>query len=396
MIEFRRDLHRHPEVGYQEVRTTGLLGERWAAQGLTPQFLPVTGLIVDIPGSDQTPRAIHPRIALRSDIDALRVHDETDPIIRSLNPGVAHACGHDIHMAVVTTAGLIFKSLSDEGLLPEAVRLIYQPAEEVVPGGAHDVLDAGALDGIEQVFCVHCDPGLRAGQIGLRVGPVTSSSDRLRIRLTGRGGHTARPFLTEDMVMALSTVATQLPLLLARRVDPRWGVNLTWGRIESGQAANAIPQSGELEGTLRALTLEAWESTPQIVRGLVDQLVAPFGVTVEVEVHQGVPTCDNSAAAIALLRTGASDLIDPAAVVDTPQSLGGEDFAWYLTKTSGALARLGVRSAITTSMPDLHSGAFDPQESAIEYGALCLVGAALATMDEAAPAAPTSPDGRGA
>lgn len=202
-------------------------------------------------------------LALRADIDALPIPDtKADCDYRSTVPGMAHACGHDVHTTAVLGAGLVLARLHRAGQLPYPVRLIFQPAEEVLPGGAPDAIESGVLEGVGRIIGVHCDPKVDAGRIGLRAGPITSACDRLEVSLDGPGGHTARPHLTTDLVTAAAKVVSEVPALLARRVDARAGLAVTWGRIEAGHACNVIPQHAELSGTVRCLDLDAWRAAP--------------------------------------------------------------------------------------------------------------------------------------
>ncbi len=370
----RRDLHAHPELSWAEVRTTRILRERLTAAGLSPTVLPTgTGLTCDVGTGDRV-------VALRADIDALPIQDAKDVPYASTNAGVCHACGHDVHTAVVLGAGLVLADLARTGALPARARLILQPAEESARSGALAVIEAGGLKDVERIFALHCDPRTDAGLVGLRTGPITASADQVRVRLTGRGGHTARPHLTEDLVYALGRVVTELPGALSRRVDPRSSLSVVWGRIAAGRAANAIPESGEVEGTLRCLSHTAWQDAPVLVDDLVRQIAAPYGVAVEVDYVRNVPPVDNEATSVAILSAAVSATEGPDAVTGTEQSLGGEDFSWYLDPAlglPGALARLGVRRPGATAELDLHQGRFDADESAIAVGVRVLVAAAL-------------------
>ena len=225
------------------------------------------------------------------------------------------------------------------------MRLLFQPAEEVMPGGALEVIAAGALDGVSHVYGLHCDPTIDVGQVGLRVGPLTGAADALTVRLTGRGGHTSRPHLTEDLTYALGKLITELPGALSRRLDPRAGASLVWGVVRAGSAKNVIPASGEAAGTLRMLDALAWADAEDLVRGLITQILAPYGVQAEITYVRGVPPVVNKAGATALLGRAVSDVLGKEQVVTTPQSLGGEDFAWYLESVPGAMGRLGTRTA---------------------------------------------------
>lgn len=375
LVRFRRDLHAHPELARAEHRTTARLADRLAEAGLAPTVLPGgTGLWCDV-GAGET------AVALRADIDALPLADEKpDATYRSTVPGVCHACGHDVHATVVLGVGLALAQLHDEGQLPGRVRLIFEPAEEANPGGALDVLAAGALDGVSQIFTVHCDPRLDVGSVGLRVGPITGSSDHVRVTLSGRGGHTARPHLTADLVYALSKVVTDVPAVLSRRADPRAGLSVVWGHITAGDAANVIPQQGVAEGTVRSLDAAAWERAPELVTEVVTSLAEPYGVHVQVDYARGVPPVINDSASVATLRHAAIAVLGEAHVAEVDQSLGGEDFAWFLEKVPGALARLGVRTPGASEVRDLHRGDFDADERAIPTGIRLLTTTALLAL----------------
>ncbi|MFC7987016.1 M20 family metallopeptidase [Streptomyces sp. NPDC057336] len=381
LVAFRRDLHMHPELGNQEFRTTAAIKERLERAGLKPRVLPVgTGLVCDIGTSTDTGQwAGGPRmLALRADIDALPIPDtKSECEYRSRVPDRAHACGHDVHTTVVLGTGLVLAALHEQGLLPRPVRLVFQPAEEVLPGGAADAIEGGALDGVRRILAVHCDPRVDAGRIGLRVGPITSACDRLEISLDGPGGHTARPHLTTDLVTAAARVVTDVPPLVARRVDSRSGLALTWGRIESGHAPNVIPQHAELAGTVRCLDLDAWRQAPDLVVGAIDEIANLYRAKSEITYVRGVPPVVNEVTSTELLQAAMVARRGTDSVEPTEQSLGGEDFSWYLEHVPGAMARLGVRPPGERVIRDLHQGDFDVDEAAITVGVEMFTAAAL-------------------
>jgi amidohydrolase len=235
---------------------------------------------------------------------------------------------------------------------------------------------AGALDGVAQIFGVHCDPKVDVGHVGTRIGPITSASDEVTVTVTGPGGHTSRPHLTGDVVFALGQVITQVPAILGRRLDPRSGVNLTWGAVQAGSAHNAIPSTGTVKGTLRCLDVRAWEKASEVFHAAVEQVVAPLGVEVQVRHQRGVPPVENDERATGLLEAAARDVLGPDSVLLTEQSLGGEDFAWYLTKVPGSMARLGTRTPGGHTY-DIHQGDLHVDERAVEAGALLLARVAV-------------------
>ncbi len=376
IVEFRRALHQYPELGHQEHRTTAAIVKRLASAGLGSRVLSTgTGVICDLIGTDGEP----PTLGFRGDIDALPLPDVKTVPYRSQVDGVCHACGHDAHTAMVLGTGLILADLQREGRLARSVRLIFEPAEELSPGGALGVVADGEVTGLRHVFALHCDPKLEVGQVGFRAGPITAGADRLRVAMSGPGGHTARPHRTADLVYALAAVVTELPALLSRLADPRAGLSVVWGQVHAGAVANAIPQTGFAEATVRSLDAHIWESAQKVVPDLVRQLAAPYGVDVEVDMFTSVPPCVNDEASTTLIRSVAMEVLGSQAVTTTDQSLGGEDFAWILGKVPGALARLGVRRHNVADGGDLHQGTFDIDEDAMAVGVRLLCGVALAT-----------------
>ncbi len=362
LVGWRRDLHSHPEVAYAEHRTTELIMATLTGFGLKPRRLSIgTGVICDVgPGPEF--------VGLRADIDALPLPDRKTVSYASRYPGVCHACGHDAHTAILlAVASCLARAASAPGGLAGSVRLIFQPAEERMPGGAEAAVEDGALDGVGQIFALHCDPKLDVGQLGLRIGPITASFNQIDITLTGPGGHTARPHLTVDLVYALGMLITELPGLLSRRVDPRAAVSLVWGAVAGGSAANAIPTTGILRGTLRMLDGTLWNQLEAVVTGLARQIVAPSNVGIEIDYDPGVPAVTNDGALVGIQTQAALAAFGPQAVSDTPQSMGGEDFAWYLQTVPGALARLGVGSP-SIEVGDLHQSNFDIDEGALAVG----------------------------
>lgn len=380
LIAFRRHLHAHPELSGVEFETTKYLTERLDVAGLGVQTLPgETGLICDLGDASTPDHGRHDgRLALRADIDALAMDDDKDVPYRSTAPGVAHACGHDVHTTVVLGAGLALHDLfgGSDGAA-DRVRLIFQPAEEIVPGGALDVIDAGGLDSVESIYGVHCDPRIEAGQVGVREGPITSASDMITITLHGPGGHTARPEQTADLVAIAATVVRELAGEVARRLGDR-PVSIVFGAIRAGDAANVIPARGELRGTIRTPHLDVWHEIRPIVERALDSIVEPYGATIELDYIQGQPPVVNDPSAAAAVEAAARLWLGADAVVPTGQSVGGDDFSWYLQKVPGCYTRLGIRSPDgSLDGVDLHAGCFDVDERCIAAGVKLLVATAL-------------------
>ncbi len=370
LIELRREVHASPELSWHEERTSDVVAAWMDKLGIQHERLEGTGVVAEL-GPEEGPI-----VALRADLDALPIDDTTSDPWRSTVPGVAHACGHDVHVAALVGAAVALKAVDEEHGLPHRVRLVFQPAEEVMPGGALRLLSAGVLRGVSRIVALHCDPSLDVGQVGLREGPITGASDRIQVTLSGRGGHTSRPHLTEDLTYALASLVTQLPAVLSRRFDPRAGASLVWGSVRAGNAANVIPSTGELSGTLRMLDAAAWHQAEHLVRGLIADIIEPFGVSADVTYVRGVPPVVNDFGVTEVLRRAVTDAIGPAAVASTSQSLGGEDFAWYVEAVPGAMGRLGTRTPDGPTY-DLHQGNLRVDERAIAVGAKVLACAAV-------------------
>ena len=367
LVAWRRHLHRHPELSRQEFATTQFIAERLAGAGLNPKVLPSgTGLICDFGPEDA------PRIALRADIDALPMTEQTGLPYASLVPGVTHACGHDAHTAILLGAALAMAEADRGAGLPVGVRLVFQAAEELMPGGAIDAIAAGVLNGVTRIFALHCDPRLEVGKVATIPGPITSAADTIEISVNGPGGHTSRPHLTSDLVYGLGTLITGLPAVLSRRIDPRDDTVMVWGAVSAGAAANASPQAGRLAGTVRTASRETWLAMQGIVEEAVDSLLAPLHVDHTLYYYRGVPPVVNEEQSTRML-THAIEAIGPDVLADTRQSGGGEDFSWYLEEVPGAMARLGVWSG-SGSQLDLHQPTVDLDERALEVGVRVMTG----------------------
>jgi amidohydrolase len=363
LVAWRRHIHRHPELGRQEFATTQFVADRLVEAGLNPKTLPGgAGLMCDF-GPEYAPR-----IALRADIDALPMTERTGLPFTSAAPGVTHACGHDAHTAMLLGAANALASVTK---LPVGVRLIFQPAEELMPGGALDAIAAGALTGVSRIFALHCDPHLAAGSIAITAGPITSAADFVEISLRSSGGHTSRPHLTTDLVYGMGTLITGLPGVLSRRLDPRHATVMVWGAANAGSAPNAIPQTGTLSGTVRTASRQAWIEMEDVVRETVSGLLAPLGIAHSLAYHRGVPPVVNDERCTQIM-THAIEAVGPETLAEAQQSGGGEDFSWYLEEVPGAMARLGVWSGQGPQC-DLHQPDFDIDERALAVGVRVLV-----------------------
>ncbi|MCU1496437.1 MAG: Amidohydrolase, partial [Acidimicrobiales bacterium] len=333
-----------------------------------------TGVVLDIGQGG-------PVVAIRGDIDALRMADRKGKEVpyRSTVEGVCHACGHDVHaVATLGAAIAVATTLAATGM-PGTVRVVLQPAEEAVPGGASVLLASGALDGIQAAFGFHCDPSTLVGSIGISAGPITSAADQLEIRLKGPGGHTGRPHQTADLVHIAARVVVELPMSLGRLSDPRDGLNVTFGAIQAGDAANVIPTEARILGSLRAAGRGAWDAAPRHLPALLAAIVEPLGATWELDHHRGAPPIVNDPWAVEIVSRAGAAVVGPQAVGATQQSGGGEDFSWFGEVAPVGYLRLGVRRPGSDPV-DLHAGTFDVDESAIALGARIMAGTAIEAL----------------
>ncbi len=374
LVSLRHHLHANPELSHLEHGTTRLLCDRLAAAGLEPAALSSgTGLMCDIGDGDG------PIVALRADIDALGMDDTKQVPYRSTVPGVAHGCGHDLHTTVVLGAGLALAArLEVDGALPfrhgVRVRLIFEPAEESVPGGAVTVIEDGGLSGVDAIFGFHADPRIDVGHVGVRTGALTSAADVVEIELTGPGGHTARPHLTVDLVALAALVAHELPLRVAERAGGHGQLSLVFGSLQAGHAPNVIPTRAGLRGSVRTPDQSLWAEAEGLVRSTLAELLDGSGAGVRCWYQRGVPPVINSSEESELVRSAVRSALGNEALVEPPRSSGGDSFAWYQQRVPGCYARLGVHDpTVSATRLDLHSGDFDVDDRAIDVGVRVMV-----------------------
>jgi len=383
LIAIRRELHAHPELSNAEFATTATVAEALADAGLTPRILPSrNGVICDIGTGDRV-------VALRADMDALPLQDTKTVPYRSTVANVTHACGHDVHTTVMIGTALALARIAERGDLPGRVRMLFQPAEEAIPSGAPTMIKAGALDDVIAAYALHCAPQLTVGTVGVRSGPFTAAADTIEVLLTGKGGHTARPHVTVDLVQALGRVIVDVPALLGRRVDARAGMSLVWGMVHAGEAFNAIPGVGAVRGTLRVLSREAWKTAPELLDELIRAAVAGTGAEVTINYRRGVPPVINDRRATAVIAAAASTALGADHVVEAEVSMGGEDFSFYLEHVPGAMIRLGTATPGREGAQDIHQPGFDIDERAIGYGVKVMVHTALQALASGPPGAGT-------
>jgi amidohydrolase len=386
LVAFRRTLHAHPELSWHEHATTERIAERLRVAGLEPRVLSTgTGLVCDVGEGGG------PVVAIRGDIDALPLDDEKDVPYRSQVPGVAHACGHDVHATVTLGAGLAWARHRPGGRL----RLVFEPAEESVPGGAPQVVADGGLDGVAVIFGVHCDPRFDAGEVAVRAGPITSAADSVDITLTGPGGHTARPHETIDLVPLAGRVAQQLPGRARELAALRGELLLAFGAIHAGEAHNVIPTHAVLRASVRTPDPALWAQAEAIVREALAELTGGSGAQVDCTYTRGVPPLVNDPDAAELVVGAARAILGPSAVREAQRSAGADTFAWYLEEVPGCYVRLGTHTpGDDRPRRDLHAGTFDVDERAIAVGIRTMLAAAVAAHATEAAGAPAAREAR--
>ncbi len=379
----REDLHRHPELSLHEQRTADRLERALRELGAADvRRIAGTGVVARIPGRS---REVLPPVAVRGDIDALPIQEETGLAYASEVAGVMHACGHDVHASWAVGAAML---LLQEPACGD-VLVVLQPAEEIGTG-ALEVLRSGALDDVAAIFGAHVDRRWEVGQVVVQEGPLAAATDEFDVVLTGGGGHGARPHLTRDPIVAGAALVQALQTLVSRRVDPGEPAVVTVGSFQGGAAANVIPERVELRGTLRSCSPLVRQQLIDELRQLSQDVARAHRVDAEVRLHGGTPPIVNPAPATGWARVAATRLLGAQALVPMPEvNMGGEDFAFYLERTAGCFVRVGAREpggeVIGAHTPRFHA----------DLGALWVGSALLAETAREASRALSSPGSDG-
>ena len=359
LIALRRELHRNPEPSRQEHHTTARIAEMLEAEGIAvTRWDDCTGLIAEIRGAEAGPL-----IAMRSELDGVGVDDEKTVPWASQVPHLMHGCGHDLHVSILAGVAIICHRVREH--LHGGVRFIFQPAEEVVPGGSLDMIQRHAMEGVTAILGFHSDPFLETGTVGLKKGPLTAGADIFEIDILGKSGHTARPHHSKDTILCAAIVINSLHQLVERQIDPREPFVLAIGQIQAGNAPNAIPARATMAGTVRMLSRETQIRMPGMIEQVVKGITESMGIGYEIHYHQGSPHVDNDGAMIDIVERVTTNGGGTGRTVAMEQSMGGEDFSWYLDHAPGAMVRLGVTK--DGRGPGLHSTLFDVDERVIRF-----------------------------
>jgi amidohydrolase len=374
VVGWRRHLHRHPELSFQERETAAFIAETLASFG--------GALEIERPAENSVIAHLRtgrpgPVVVLRADIDALPIDEASGVEFASKRPGVMHACGHDAHTAMLLGAARLLAEASDR--LPGGeVRFLFQPAEELAPGGARDLVAAGAVDGVDFVYGCHVWTGLDVGRVAAMPGPFMAATDFFDLAITGRGGHGGLPHQATDTIAIAAQVVSNLQHIVARRIDPLEPAVVTVGTFHAGEAPNVLPDRVELSGTVRSFDPDVRERLPVLIEEVVRGITSAHGADYELEHHVGYRPVVNDEDATALVRS----VIDPDERADLPPIMGGDDFSAYLAKAPGCYAFVGARSEEAEAVYAHHHPRFRIDERALAMGVRLHVDVAARALAE--------------
>ena len=369
LIEIRRHIHAHPELSGQEYQTAAYVAGVLSSCGLqVKESVGKTGVIGELFNNSDGKT-----LAIRTDMDALPITELTNLDFVSRNPGVMHACGHDVHTTLGLGTAMILSQLSDS--LPGNIRFIFQPAEEIAQG-ARWMVDEGVMDGVDGIFGVHVFPSIPARTVGIRYGALTAAADELEIIIRGESGHGARPHQAIDAIWIAAQVITTLQQAISRTQNPLHPMVLSIGKIEGGRAFNVIADQVRMSGTVRSLHPDTHQNLPEWIENLVTNVCQTYNAKCEVNYRRGVPSVQNDLNLTKILESACQEAWgrESIKIIDEP-SLGAEDFSVYLDKANGSMFRLGIGKSETKNYP-LHHPKFEVDEAAIVTGVVTLAYAA--------------------
>ncbi|MET3977534.1 amidohydrolase [Mucilaginibacter sp. UYP25] len=362
VVANRRHLHSHPELSFHEVETSVFVANKLEELGLEYSKMADTGLVALIKGDKPSDRVV----ALRADMDALPILEANDVPYKSQNPGVMHACGHDVHTSSLLGVAKILTDLKSE--FGGTVKLIFQPAEEKLPGGASLMIQEGVLENPkpQAVIGQHVMPLIDAGKVGFRAGKYMASTDELYVTVRGKGGHGAQPQQNVDPVVITAHIITALQTIISRSADPKSPSVLSFGKVIANGATNVIPNEVYLEGTFRTMD-EKWRSEAHIkIKKMAEGIAESMGGTCEFNIMRGYPFLINEEKLTAATRANAEDYLGKENVLDLDIWMAAEDFAYYSQVADSCFYRLGTRNESRGITSSVHTPTFDVEESALE------------------------------
>jgi amidohydrolase len=365
IISIRRHLHRYPELSFEEEKTAQFVSDQLTSWGITHQKgIVKTGMVATIESSNSQAKWI----ALRADLDALPILEKNETSYASVNKGIMHACGHDVHTAILLGTAKVIHALKDQ--LTVNVKFIFQPGEEKLPGGASLMIEAGVLENphVSEIYALHVFPELEVGKIGFREGMYMASCDEIRMTIKGKGGHAAMPHLNIDPILISSHLIVALQQVVSRNCPPQIPCVLSFGKIEGLGATNVIPDEVYLEGTFRTMN-ETWRAKAhQLIQEISDQLTKSMGGSADLKIDVGYPYLENDVQLTQLARERAIKILSNENIVDLELRLTGEDFAYYSQKIPATYIRIGVRNESRGIIYPVHNSKFDIDENALLTG----------------------------
>ena len=359
--KIRRKIHAYPEISGHEKRTSTLITDILKEQGIAFTTYPGHYGV----GAVITGKYPGPVIALRADMDALPIQEENEVPYKSRNPGCMHACGHDMHIAILLGTAIVLAAHRDE--LHGSVKLVFQPAEEASPlGGARYMIREGFLEDVQMIFGLHMWPSMLTGHIGIRPGAMMAASDRFSIHIAGKGAHAAQPHRGIDSIMIAADIINDFRHIISRRSDPVETATLSIGKIQGGERYNVIAKAVDMEGTIRSLGEKVRNEIPQHMEEILRGAESSYGAKCTFDYRPGYPVLKNTESAVHLVVDAAAATIGLENVhTDVRPELAAEDFAFYLQKISGAFFWLGCRNG---ELQSLHNSKFNPDEAAMPVG----------------------------
>jgi len=378
VIALRHQLHEHPELSGQEKETTMLLKMLLQNAGLeVTTYEEHYGLIADLVVDENKPF-----IALRADIDALPINEQSKAAYISRTPGIMHACGHDSHTAILLGAAIAMMQIKDE--LTDNVRFVFQPAEEITEGGSSQMIKDGALENVKAIFGLHAYPYLKTGEIGYKYGVMLASADTFEIEIFGKSSHGARPHEGVDAILVTSMAVNSINHIVSRQIDPLHPAVISLGTIEGGKAANVICDHVKLCGTVRTVNHEVRHAIPKMMEISLQGITKSMHATYKFDYTFGSPEVCNNAAMVDIVRHAAEKVVGREKSIDLMDPvMGGEDFGRYLEIVPGAFFRLGTCNPDKGSCVSQHNSRFDVDDDALQYGMKIMALSAIEAMGNA-------------
>lgn len=378
LIEWRRHLHANPELSFKEFKTQKYLIEKLESFGLSPKPIAETGVVVTL-----GPKNRKSCIAVRADMDALPITEIEGREYGSKSPGVMHACGHDVHTTCALGAAYLLSQVSE--ILPIAIKFIFQPGEELLPGGATKIIAAGGLKSpdVKAILALHVAPNIPVGSLGIRAGKYMASADEIYLTLKGNGGHAAMANQHTDLIATAAQLLVGLQQLVSRKAPPEVPTVLSFGKIDSkGGATNVLAREVKISGTFRTYDEEWRQKAHVLIRKIVDHTTQAFGAEFDLEIKVGYPALNNDKKLTAIAKASLCDLVGVDHFQDLSLRPTAEDFAWYLQEVPGVFFRLGTRNESKGIVSGVHTSTFDVDETSLPLGAAALACVALAFAKE--------------